>query len=194
MPSDLVRFSIAIPESLLNRFDEYTSRRGLLVNRSEAIRDLIREALVDEQLENASAYVVGTITMIYDHHVPDLSHKIGSVQHNYPDVVVSTMHVHLTHRDCLEVVAVKGTSREVHELADCLSGIKGVEYAKLSVAVAMEDNPTGDSHGHTHAHDHAHPHTHSHGTTRKLKHKNPLLDELDDDLDQGHAHYQDEEA
>lgn len=138
MASDLVRFSIAIPAKLLDEFDEYTSRRGLLVNRSEAIRNLIRDALVDDGLQDPAANIVGSITVIYDHHTPDLTRKIDEVEHNYPDEVVSSMHVHLDHRSCLEVIAVKGRARKVNELANCLLGIKGILYGKLTVA-ATED-------------------------------------------------------
>ena len=138
MASDLVRFSIAIPAKLLDEFDEYTSRRGLLVNRSEAIRNLIRDALVDDGLQDPAANIVGSITVIYNHHTPDLTRKIDEVEHNYPDEVVSSMHVHLDHRSCLEVIAVKGRACKVNELANCLLGIKGILYGKLTVA-ATED-------------------------------------------------------
>ena len=134
MSSDLVRFSIAIPENLLNQFDEYTAERGLLVNRSEAIRSLIRDALVEKELDNPAAQVAGTITIIYDHHAPDLTRKIADVQHGYPDEVVSSMHVHLDADTCLEGIAVRGLSLRVHELANCLLGIKGVTFGKLTTA------------------------------------------------------------
>lgn len=142
MPNDLVRFSVAIPENLLNEFDEYTARRGLLVNRSEAIRSLIRDALVDRELENPEATIVGSVTIIFDHHTPDLTRKIDDVEHNYPTEIISSMHVHLDHHNCLEVIAVRGVSRRVHELADCLFGIKGITYGKLTTA-ATEDRLGG---------------------------------------------------
>ena len=128
MASELVRFSIAIPAKLLDEFDEYTARRGLLVNRSEAIRNLIRDALVDSELDDPAADMVGSITLIYDHHTPDLTRKIDNVEHNYPDEIISSMHVHLDHHSCLEVVAVRGTVRKIDELANCLLGIKGIKY------------------------------------------------------------------
>lgn len=151
MASDLVRFSIAIPSSLLDDFDEYTSRRGLLVNRSEAIRDLIRDALVDKDLANPAADVVGSITIVYDHHVPDLTRKIDSVEHSYPGVVVSSMHVHLDHHNCLEVIAVHGVNARVQELADLLLGIKGITYGKLTtVATKGQLDTEDDADGHAH--------------------------------------------
>ena len=136
MASELVRFSIAIPAKLLDEFDEYTARRGLLVNRSEAIRNLIRDALVDSELDDPAADMVGSITLIYDHHTPDLTRKIDNVEHNYPDEIISSMHVHLDHHSCLEVVAVRGTVRQIDELANCLLGIKGIKYGKLTAAAA----------------------------------------------------------
>lgn len=134
MPSDLVRFSVAIPAQLLDEFDAYTAQRGLLVNRSEAIRNLIRDALVNDELEDPSADIVGSITIIYDHHASDISYKVEDVQHCYPDQIISSMHVHLDHHNCLQVIAVKGECRIVKELADCLFGIRGIKHGKLTVA------------------------------------------------------------
>ena len=105
---------------------------------TDAIRNLIRDALVDDGLQDPAANIVGSITVIYDHHTPDLTRKIDEVEHNYPDEVVSSMHVHLDHHSCLEVIAVKGRARKVNELANCLLGIKGILYGKLTVA-ATED-------------------------------------------------------
>ena len=158
MASDLVRFSIAIPAKLLDDFDEYTSQRGLLINRSEAIRNLIRDALVDEELQDPAAEIVGSITLIYDHHTSDLTHKIDEVEHNYPDEIVSSMHVHLDHHSCLEVVAVKGLGYRVNELANCLIGIKGIMYGKLTVAATR--TRLAPERELEHNHDHVHPHPH----------------------------------
>lgn len=131
MASDLVRFSVAIPEGLLDDFDAYAARRGTSANRSEAIRDLMRDKLVEEVVADPEAEVVGSITMVYDHHTPDLSHKLGDIQHQHLAQVVSTMHVHLDHHNCLEILAVRGTHGAVRELADCLLGTKGVRHGKL---------------------------------------------------------------
>lgn len=134
MSSELVRFSIAIPGNLLDEFDEYTAQRGLLVNRSEAIRGLIRDALVDRELENPNACIVGSITIVFDHHTPDLTRKIDDVEHNYPDEIISSMHVHLDHHNCLEILAVKGRGARVYELADKLLGLRGVKHGELTCA------------------------------------------------------------
>lgn len=153
MASDLVRFSIAIPEGLLNEFDEYASRRGLLVNRSEAIRDLIRDALVKDELSDPLSDIVGSITLVYNHHTRDLVRKIDDVQHSYPDIVISSMHVHLDHSNCLEVIAVHGTQLKVQELANLLIGIKGIVYGKLTTVAsdsALNANAEGDDDHHHH--------------------------------------------
>lgn len=132
MASDLVRFSVAIPEGLLESFDAYAARRGTTTNRSEAIRDLMREKLVEDELASPDAEVVGSITMVYDHHTPDLSHRLDNIQHTHISQIISTTHVHLDHHNCLEILAVRGTGSEIRELADCLLGTKGVRHGQLA--------------------------------------------------------------
>ena len=166
MASDLVRFSVAVPEALLEEFDAYAARRGSAGNRSEAIRDLIREQLVEDDLSSPEAEVVGSITMVYGHHTPGLTERLDEIQHDYIGQVVSTMHVHLDHDNCLETLAVRGTSATIHELADRLLGTKGVRHGKL-VCVATESTISmGCEHAHEHVHDHVHNHgePHSHKT------------------------------
>ena len=148
MSSDLVRFTVAVPRELLGQFDQLVERRGTMANRSEAIRDLIREKLVEEDVDEPNAEVVGSVTMVYDHHLPGISQRLDEIQHEYLDVVVSKMHVHLDHGACLETIAVRGPSDEVHALADKLLGTKGVRHGKL-VCVAAECD-------HEHCHDHHH--------------------------------------
>lgn len=156
MASDLVRFSVAMPEAMLEQFDELSARRGITANRSEAVRDLIRERLVEEDLESPDAEVVGSITMVYNHHQAGLSQLLDEIQHDHLDVVISKMHVHLDHGNCLETLAVRGSSAEVHDLADHLLGTKGVRHGKL-VCVATESSMAADeNHHHGHHHDHTH--------------------------------------
>lgn len=127
----LARFSVAMDEDLLARFDDLVSRRGSAVNRSEAVRDLVRDALVDAEWEDSSEEIVGTITMVFDHHASDLSDKLDSLQHAHHERIVSSMHVHLDAHNCLEVVVVRGTSGQVRAIADGLLGTKGVKHGKL---------------------------------------------------------------
>ena len=127
----LVRFSVAMDDELLGRFDELVARRGAAVNRSEAVRDLVRDALVDAEWEDSAGEIVGTITMVFDHHASDLSDKLDTLQHAHHHRIVSSMHVHLDAHNCLEVVVVRGTSEQVRAIADGLLGTKGVKHGKL---------------------------------------------------------------
>lgn len=132
MGNDLIRFSVAVPEGLLEEFDERVARRGRQANRSEAIRDLIREQMAEQDMDDPDTEVVGSITMVYDHHVVGLSGSLDEIQHDHMGEIVSTMHVHLDHHSCLEVLAVRGTSGHIHELADLLLGTKGVRFGRLA--------------------------------------------------------------
>ncbi len=128
--TDLARFGISIDERLLKRFDELIAQKGY-VNRSEAIRDLIRCALVEEQWAREDEETVGTVTLVYDHHTRDLADKLTEHQHSHHEAIISALHVHLDAHHCLEVVVVKGQAREVKRLADELIGTKGVKHGKL---------------------------------------------------------------
>ena len=128
--TDLARFGISIDERLLERFDELIEGKGYK-NRSEAIRDLIRNALVEGEWGKGDNETVGTVTLVYDHHTRDLSDKLNEHQHAHHDSIVSAMHVHLDSHHCLEVVVVKGTARNVKRLADEMIGTKGVKHGKL---------------------------------------------------------------
>ncbi len=126
----LTRFGISMDTRLLEQFDALVARKGY-VNRSEAIRDLIRNALVEEQWSRGDEEIVGTVTLVYDHHVRDLADKLTEHQHDHHDAIVSALHVHLDHDHCLEVVVVRGPASRVKRLADELIGTKGVKHGKL---------------------------------------------------------------
>lgn len=127
---ELTRFGISIDDRLLQRFDELLARKGYQ-NRSEAIRDLIRNALVEYQWSRGDEEIVGTVTLVYDHHTRDLSDKLTEQQHSHHDAIISALHVNLDAHHCLEVVVVKGRARDVKRLADELIGTKGVKHGKL---------------------------------------------------------------
>lgn len=129
--SELTRFGVAMDKDLLRQFDEYVARRGTGTNRSEAVRDLIRDALVDTEWEASESEIVGTITMVFDHHANDLSEKLDSIQHRYFNEIVSATHVHLDAHNCLEVIIVRGASATVRTIADMLLGTKGVKHGRL---------------------------------------------------------------
>jgi CopG family nickel-responsive transcriptional regulator len=127
----LARFGVSIEGRLLAQFDKLIGRRGYR-NRSEAIRDLIRDRLVEEEWAAGNREVAGTLTLIYDHHTRDLQSRMTELQHRHHTHVVATLHVHLDHHNCLEVLVVKGRPREIRALADGLTSLKGVMHARLS--------------------------------------------------------------
>lgn len=132
----LARFGISLDQRLLDSFDQLIAGKGY-VNRSEAIRDMIRSALVEDQIERSdSSPTVGTVTLVYDHHTRDLSDKLTEHQHSHHDAIVSALHVHLDAHHCLEVVVVRGTATQVKRLADELIGTKGVKHGKLVLTTA----------------------------------------------------------
>lgn len=135
--TDLARFGISIDQQLLEQFDGLIARKGY-VNRSEAIRDLIRNTLVEDSWQTGDDETVGTVTLVYNHHTRDLSDKLTEHQHSHHDAIVSAMHVHLDAHNCLEVVVVRGTASKVKQLADELIGTKGVKHGKLVTTTTGE--------------------------------------------------------
>jgi CopG family transcriptional regulator, nickel-responsive regulator len=135
--ADLARFGISIDDRLLKRFDDLITDKGY-GNRSEAIRDLIRNALVEDQWSRGDEETVGTVTLVYNHHTRDLSEKLTEHQHSHHDAIISTLHVHLDAHNCLEVVVVKGKAEEVKRMADELIGTKGVKHGKLVTSTTGE--------------------------------------------------------
>lgn len=133
--ADLTRFGISIDQDLLEEFDRLITHKGH-ANRSEAIRDLIRAALVEEEWHQGDRETVGTVTLVYDHHTRDLSEKLTEHQHSHHDAIVSALHVHLDAHHCLEVVVVRGPGNEVKRLADELIGTKGVKHGKLTMTTS----------------------------------------------------------
>ncbi len=127
--AELSRIGISLEEDLLGRFDQLIASRGY-ENRSEAFRDLIRESLLSEVIDSNKP-VVGTLTLVYDHHLPNLSQKLTEMQHHAGTMVLAATHVHLDHHYCLEVIIMKGRSKEIREIADRMLAIRGVELGKL---------------------------------------------------------------
>lgn len=122
--TDLVRFGIAMERALLERLDLLVEQRGLS-NRSEAIRDLVRREL-DREVWQQGGEVSATITIVYDHHVRELTERLNEIQHEHGDQIISTLHVHLDHHHCMEVIAARGSSPDLKEMAERLLGTKGV--------------------------------------------------------------------
>jgi CopG family transcriptional regulator, nickel-responsive regulator len=132
--SGLTRFTVSIESELLNRYLKLSKRQGSK-NRSEAIRNLMREALVREEW-TGDAEIVGTITLVYDHHKRELMDRLTNIQHDHHDAIMAATHVHLDHHNCLEVIAVKGRASEVQKIADLLTNTKGVKHGKLSATTS----------------------------------------------------------
>lgn len=142
----LVRFGISMPQSLIEQYDQLIALQGY-DNRSEAIRDLVRKALLVNSSMQEEETVAGTIVMVYDHHVSDLPITLTELQHDYHHEIISTMHIHLNHQQCLEILVVRGKVRLLRTLQQRIQVLKGVSYAELSVTHVDE------AHGHGHPHD-----------------------------------------
>jgi CopG family nickel-responsive transcriptional regulator len=126
----ITRFGISMDSQLLKRFDSFIYHHGY-ANRSEAIRDLVRDRLVKGEWTDEKVETVGTITIIYDHHQRELAEKLAEQQHRAQESVISVMHVHLDHHNCLEVLAVRGKAKHIKTLSDNLISAKGVKHGKL---------------------------------------------------------------
>lgn len=155
----LVRFSVTMDADLLERFDALVASRGHRINRSEAIRDLAREALVEDAVEDPEAEIAVTITMVFDHHESALTEKLTAIQHQFIKEIVSTVHVHLDSIYCLEVIVLRGPSHRIRAIAHTLLGTKGVKHGKL-VTTTTDDGKLQKSHSGPH---HSHRDFHSHG-------------------------------
>jgi len=144
-----VRFGVSLEPELRDRFDRYLAERGY-ASRSEALRDLVREALAQHAVEHHEGEVVGTLTLLYDHHAPGLAEKLVSHQHHHHHHhtrVLTTTHIHVDHRNCLEVLVLRGPAERVRELAHALRALKGVQQGQLvCTPVEAGDSPSGPSH------------------------------------------------
>lgn len=136
--AELSRIGVAIDSDLLIKFDELIAQRGY-TNRSEAFRDLIRDELVEKSWEEPDSEVVGSVTLVYDHHVRMLNEKLIDMQHDYHHNILSTLHVHLDHDNCLEVLVVKGKAERVQKLANALIATKGVKHGRLTITATGAD-------------------------------------------------------
>lgn len=136
--SELSRIGVAIDSDLLEKFDRLIAERGY-TNRSEAFRDLIRDELVEKAWASPNKQVVGTVTLVYDHHVRLLSEKLTELQHSHFRCILSTMHLHLSHDYCLEVLVVKGKASSVKKIAGELISAKGVKHGRLTITTMGED-------------------------------------------------------
>lgn len=155
--SDISRFGVSVDDTLLQSFDQLINGQGY-ENRSEALRDLMRDALVKSRLETSpeNSEALGSLTLVYDHHARELNDKMNELQHDHHDLVVSVLHVHVSHDDCMEVIVLRGKVREIRELSDGLLSLKGVKHGRLFVTLSSEQTVgrQAASNGHTHGHKH----------------------------------------
>ncbi len=142
MKKDTVsRFSVSLPPSLLRQLDQMSGEKGY-DNRSLAIADMIRDHLVEHRQKFGSEEIAGTITLVYDHHKQNLQSVLTDIQHDHNDMIISTVHVHLDHHNCLEVILVRGKAGSIRKIADELIAAKGVKHGKLTVTTTGKDLPS----------------------------------------------------
>ncbi|MCF7669310.1 MAG: nickel-responsive transcriptional regulator NikR [Verrucomicrobia bacterium] len=132
------RFSVSIPSHLLDNLDQMVKEKGY-GNRSQAIADMIRTQLVEHRQSTGDREIAGTITLVYDHHKPHLQEMLTAMQHDHHEVIISTLHVHLDHYHCLEVLVVRGKSKDIKKMADNLTTAKGVKHGRLSITTTAKD-------------------------------------------------------
>uniref|UniRef100_UPI001575C3B2 nickel-responsive transcriptional regulator NikR n=1 Tax=Caldanaerobius polysaccharolyticus TaxID=44256 RepID=UPI001575C3B2 len=135
---EITRFGVSMDTRLLAQFDELIKSKNYS-NRSEAIRDLIRDYIVENQWQDEDVETVGTITLVYNHEVRELSDKLVDIQHSFHRNIISTMHVHLDAHNCLEVMVVKGTAAKIRAVADRLISTKGVKHGKLTMTTTGQN-------------------------------------------------------
>ncbi|WP_028841636.1 nickel-responsive transcriptional regulator NikR [Thermodesulfobacterium hveragerdense] len=138
---ELARFGISIPKELLKAFDDYIERKHY-ANRSEAIRDLIRQKLVEEEWRESKEEVVGVITYLYDHHKRELTDRLVEIQHDYYEKIITTQHLHVDHHRCLEIILVRGKANEIKDLADKIQAQKGVLHLNLALTTLGKSIPS----------------------------------------------------
>ena len=137
----VVRFTVSVPRELAKQLDRMTREKGY-DNRSLALADLIRASLVEHRQNYGDHDIAGTITLVYDHHKQHVQAALTDIQHDHHEVILSTLHVHLDHDNCLEVLAVRGKARTVKKIADELIAAKGVKHGKLTVTTSGKDLPS----------------------------------------------------
>lgn len=127
-----IRFGVSLDSDLLEKFDALCDERSYQT-RSEAIRDLIRNMLIQKEWEDVQGETAGTLSMVYDHHQSDLAQKLTELQHDYLDIIVASLHVHLDHNNCMEILVLRGIGERLRDLGQKLTSTKGVKHGKLTL-------------------------------------------------------------
>lgn len=132
------RFSLSMSAGLVRQLDQMVKAKGFL-NRSQAVADMVSAGLVEHQGEAGDREIAGTITLVYDHHKRNVQALLTDIQHDHQEVIIATLHVHLDHHNCMEVLAVRGKAATVRLVADQLIAARGVKHGKLTVTTTGED-------------------------------------------------------
>ena len=132
MPEKITRFGVSIEPDLITKFDKLIKKEGY-TNRSEAIRNLIRKKIITEKSKNPNEKAIGTLTIVYDHHIGLLTNKLLDIQHEHHGEILSTTHIHIDHHNCLEVLVLKGNIGNIQKLADSIKSLKGIKHGELVI-------------------------------------------------------------
>ncbi len=132
MTEKITRFGVSVEPKLIKKFDKKIKKQGY-ENRSEAIRDLIRKDLINQKSLDPESELIGTLTMIYDHHTGNLTDKLLNLQHDHTEEILSTTHIHVDHDNCLEVLILKGKTKKIQNLADNIKALKGIKHGELVI-------------------------------------------------------------
>ncbi len=136
--NQLIRFGVSMGKDLLGEFDSLCKAKGY-ENRSEAIRDMIRNLLIENQLKEENTEAVGTLTLVYNHHQRELEEKLTEYQHNHLNEIITSVHIHLTSHLCLEVLLLRGKAKEIKKVADGLIAAKGVRHGRLVMTAVSQE-------------------------------------------------------
>jgi len=132
MTEKITRFGVSIEPDLLQKFDKTIKKKGY-TNRSEAIRDVIRKNIINQDTTDPDSEAIGTLTMIYDHHTGNLTNKLLDLQHDHHNEILTTTHVHIDHQNCLEVLVLKGKTGRIQKLAENIIALKGIKHGELVI-------------------------------------------------------------
>lgn len=135
---ETIRFSVSLPKTLLDELDHRVIGKGY-ASRSELVRDLIRERLVEDAWERGDEEVAGVLTIVYDHHQRDLTQHILDIQHRQYVHIVATTHVHMDHHNCLETIIIRGMPAEIERVSCEIGGLRGVRFAELTRASRIQN-------------------------------------------------------
>jgi CopG family transcriptional regulator, nickel-responsive regulator len=143
----LIRFGVSMEQSLLRQFDQLIAKKGY-TNRSEALRDIVRNTLVEESVEQSDSEVYGALAYVYDHHKRELEKQLANFQHKHFHNIISTNHIHLDHDHCFEVILLRGKAKTLNTIANQMLSFTGVKHGRLTLTSPVHRHSTHHSHNH----------------------------------------------